>query len=205
VSQLSVGDRVLALDSVNGCPFFDEVIAFADRLSHQDSTVTVIELENGATLSATFHHLVFVHLAESSSSQDSVLKDVIHAGTLKPGDSVFSLYRPSTVFNDSVPSMVVQPTKVTGVYSRNATSGLYAPLTRSGNIVVNDVVASCYAVATNQRVAHWALWPLRAWYQLCTRGHLELFTSACSHRGVGIHPYIRALMNTVEYLGITGF
>lgn len=205
MSQLSLGDQILALDSVTGRPFFDEVIAFADRLSHQDATVTNIELENGATLPATFHHLIYVHLAEDDINQYSVLNDVRHAGTVKPGDSLFSVRSPSMAFNGSVASTIVRPTKVTGVYSTNATNGLYAPLTRSGNIVVNDIVASCYAVATNQQVAHWSLWPLRAWYQLCKHDHLQLFATACSQQEFGIHPYIRVLMKTVAYLGITGF
>lgn len=41
--------------------------------------------------------------------------------------------------------------------------GIYAPLTREGNIVVNSVVASCYAVINDHDLAHMSFAPVR-WY-----------------------------------------
>lgn len=39
--------------------------------------------------------------------------------------------------------------------------GIYAPLTREGNIVVNSVVASCYAVINDHELAHLSFAPIR--------------------------------------------
>lgn len=41
--------------------------------------------------------------------------------------------------------------------------GIYAPLTREGNIVVNSVVASCYAVISDHYMAHMSFAPVR-WF-----------------------------------------
>ena len=41
--------------------------------------------------------------------------------------------------------------------------GLYAPLTRQGNIVVDSVVASCYALVNNHEMAHMSFAPIR-WF-----------------------------------------
>lgn len=41
--------------------------------------------------------------------------------------------------------------------------GIYAPLTREGNIVVNSVVASCYAVISDHQMAHMSFAPVR-WF-----------------------------------------
>lgn len=41
--------------------------------------------------------------------------------------------------------------------------GIYAPLTREGNIIVNSVVASCYAVINDHDMAHMSFAPVR-WF-----------------------------------------
>jgi hypothetical protein len=40
-------------------------------------------------------------------------------------------------------------------------SYVMSPLTRSGTIVVNDVVLSCYANVHSHNIANWALFPTR--------------------------------------------
>lgn len=55
--------------------------------------------------------------------------------------------------------------------------GIHAPLTREGNIVVNSVVASCYAMISDHELAHIALAPVR-WFSYLNEWVFGLETSS---------------------------
>ena len=42
-------------------------------------------------------------------------------------------------------------------------TGAYTPLTREGNIIVDEVLASCYASSVDHHLAHFAMAPIR-WF-----------------------------------------
>lgn len=59
----------------------------------------------------------------------------------------------------------MQPAEVVGVRDRRDV-GAYAPLTRHGTLVVDGVVASCFALVQEQHLAQLAFWPLRLYHSL---------------------------------------
>lgn len=69
-------------------------------------------------------------------------------GNLVPGDDGETT--PTTIRFDQIVSVNYVTRK-----------GIYAPLTREGNIVVNSVVASCYAVISDHELAHMSFAPVR--------------------------------------------
>ncbi|EOB00587.1 Indian hedgehog protein, partial [Anas platyrhynchos] len=58
-----------------------------------------------------------------------------------------------------------QPGEVVGVRGRTDV-GAYAPLTSHGTLVVDGVVASCFALVQEHQLAQLAFWPLRLYHSL---------------------------------------
>lgn len=80
------------------------------------------------------------------------------------------------------PGSVMRPSRVvkTKIMSK---IGVYAPLTKSGTIIVDDALASCYALVKSHSLAHTAMAPLRwmaAW-------------SSSKKPSEGVHWYASAL------------
>ena len=92
----------------------------------------------------------------------------------------------------------LKPARVLKVETKVQT-GVYAPLTSEGNLVVDDVLVSCYAVIDSQTIAHISFAPLRLWYKM-----LEFIPSMISYDDSnmfdknGIHWYAHDLYSLAQ-------
>ncbi|XP_078053645.1 hedgehog signaling protein [Augochlora pura] len=159
LDQVRLGDRIAALDS-RGDIVYSEVIAFLDRSLTETRQFVRLSTESGRVLTLTPAHLVPV---EGRSS--------MFAGRVQPGDKIL-VRDPADRQNlkkqeeDEEEAKKVEHRlrwdKV--VESRLVLEkGVYAPLTTEGTLVVDDVVASCYAIIDNQEYAQLAFLPYRVW------------------------------------------
>jgi len=143
MKDVMVGDKVLAVDS-NDQPFFDEVIMLLHRNHNsivEDYVQITTDTQNSVVLSR--YHLIFV-----SKTQTVFSKDV------KIGQNIY-------IYN-SVKSQI-EITTVTNI-SYVTKTGVYAPLTRSGTIIVDNVYASCYAMFPSHRISHAVFYIWRTLY-----------------------------------------
>ncbi|XP_076650723.1 hedgehog signaling protein [Halictus rubicundus] len=146
LDQVRLGDRIAALDS-RGDIVYSEVIAFLDRSLTERRQFVRLTTESGRVLTLTPAHLVPV---EGRSP--------MFAGRVQPGDKI--LVRDPADENEVEHRL--RWDKV--VDSRLVLEeGIYAPLTTEGTLLVDDVVASCYAFIDNQNWAHMAFMPYRVW------------------------------------------
>lgn len=157
--DLRLGDRVLtsaAADSF-GPLVYSPVLSFLDRQPNTTKSFFVIGTRAGLNITLTAAHLIFVtdcpSLAGETRKDSAGELRTVFASEVRPGQCVL------TAQNEAALSVV------TFVEERSG-SGLYAPLTHSGSIVVNGVLASCYAALDSHRLAHWVLAPLRFFYSL---------------------------------------
>lgn len=185
VKDLSPGDRVLAADA-DGRLLYSDFLAFLDREDGSRKLFYVIETRQPrAQLLLTAAHLLFV---APQHNQSQVLGPAggraLYASRVRPGQRVYVL---------GEGGRQLLPAAVHRVTLREEASGAYAPLTAQGTILINRVLASCYAVIEEHGWAHWAFAPFRLLQGLlaaiCPGGDAPVTATATT----GVHWYSRLL------------
>ena len=124
MKDLVIGDRVLTATSNNNFQF-EPIYAFGHRNEKKKIEFLAIYMaDSSVPLEVSDQHMIFL---------DDTVSDIGHpveAGSIRVGD---------VLRGDSMARKVTKILKV-------QKEGIYAPLTRSGTLVVNGVVASSYAV-----------------------------------------------------------
>uniref|UniRef100_A0A8C4X198 Sonic hedgehog signaling molecule n=1 Tax=Eptatretus burgeri TaxID=7764 RepID=A0A8C4X198_EPTBU len=179
--DLQPGDRVLAIGHDGGIVYSDFLL-FLDEEPSIRRLFHVIDTEAPyyRRLHLTASHLVFV-AKNSSLFQDA---HPLFASGVIPGDIIF-------IVNGSG-NGDMRGVRVARVHTE-IQWGSYAPLTAHGTIVVDSVLASCYAMLDMHEVAHWAFAPLRLMHNLG-------MCSGSSAHGGGIHWYPRLLHSVARFV-----
>jgi len=170
MSQLRVGD-LIGTGVRDGSFVYEPIYAFADHVSEEATSYSTIT-HAGGELSLTPYHLLFV--VEGGSMIAKYAKEVL------AGDVISIIY--DTTWSTATVSDVKH-----GTWKR----GAYAPLVPSGVLIVDDVLASCYA-----RVPH--AWGHLAFAPLRVAASLGLLTTEPQE---GVHPYARFLLTIFPNAG----
>ena len=179
MANLDVGDKVMSCDEKCNRAIFTEVIMFAHRASDaMDVEYLKIALEDGNKITLSGNHLVMV----------GKRKKAIMAQKVKPGDILFTVEE----------KLEISPKKVLAV-EKVIEQGVYCPITLHGNLIVDNVLASCYASVQDhvffegliktsaQSIAHFGLMPMRALHKLRSKWLRKI------PNGQTIHPYVQWL------------
>lgn len=197
VSQVRVGDRILSLDLNRGKLVYSEVILFLDRDPNAKRNYLRIRTELGRTIKLTPSHLLL-----RTKNNDSSVKEPVYADEIRVGDQLYVRHEG----REFVPDTVVH---IEWFFEM----GVYAPLTRTGTIVVDDVLASCYAVIHSQTLAHVAFAPYRLYANILDSIHRFWVVLSkpvsCWHeearrkpepQPVGIHSYAKFLYSISDFV-----
>ncbi|XP_022784474.1 sonic hedgehog protein-like isoform X1 [Stylophora pistillata] len=170
MKELKIGDKVAAMDT-SGRIVYSRVVTFLDIKPNTSSEYLSIQTRNPeAEVTITESHLIY------QLNKHSPLESVRFARDLRVGDFVY--------VRNGAGLEKFTAGRVSGV-KRSTAKGAYAPLTETGNILVDNVLCSCYAVISNHELAHWSFAPLRFadW----------LFPGITAHNSSGMHWYARTL------------
>ncbi|XP_041970932.1 indian hedgehog protein [Aricia agestis] len=169
IDRVVSGDTVLAAAD-DGKMTYTEVVTFIDRDPNSTRRFVEVTAENGVTITTTPSHLLL--LASADGWRES-FADNIEIGDVLLTRGTNDVMRPSRVVRKKT------------VYRK----GAFAPLTKTGTIIVDDALASCYALVGSHSLAHTAMAPLR-WMSSWTSNEV----------GRGVHWYAKALYNLGEYV-----
>uniref|UniRef100_A0A9L0IV18 Hedgehog protein n=2 Tax=Laurasiatheria TaxID=314145 RepID=A0A9L0IV18_EQUAS len=167
VKDLRPGDRVLAADD-QGRLLYSDFLTFLDRDDGAKKVFYVIETrEPRERLLLTAAHLLFVAPHNDSAAGEPGApwsagsppgarpgRRALFASRVRPGQRVY-------VVAERGGDRRLLPAAVHSVTLREEATGAYAPLTAQGTILINRVLASCYAVIEEHGWAHWAFAPFR--------------------------------------------
>lgn len=175
MTEVQPGDKILTVDS-NGKEVYSDVLMFLDRNTTEVREFFELTTESGAKLTLTPSHLLYSIQPEGVTPDDEWLlnknqylkpdeiskyfldqAEVTFAKFVQIGDWVL-VKNQQTISHKNSPTYTVE--KVINIEAKIQT-GVYAPLTVTGNLVVDGVLSSCYALIDDQTLAHVAFAPVR--------------------------------------------
>ncbi|KAB1276761.1 Sonic hedgehog protein [Camelus dromedarius] len=181
------GDRVLAADD-QGQLLYSDFLTFLDRDDGAKKVFYVIETrEPRERLLLTAAHLLFVapHNGSALGARGAVGAGRPPGGApARRGSSLAACGRARTcTWWPSAAGTAGCCPPVHSVTLREEATGAYAPLTAQGTILINRVLASCYAVIEEHGWAHRAFAPFRLAHALLARWRLAHGPRAGTGRG----------------------
>ena len=196
MEEVRPGDKLQAVAS-DGSIVFSEVLMFLDRSPKEVRRYVTLKTERGRTLTLTSTHLVYA--GDRWCDELSCMR-ATYAGMVEEGQAVMV---------KEEEELVAQLVEEVGVATEQ---GVFAPLTREGNLLVEGVLASSYAVIDSQGIAHASFAPVRwvvsfseaaqaVWRTISLRESVPRSSSGGeSPLPEGVHWYPRLLYQVAGYL-----
>jgi len=171
MKDLNIGDQILVDINKQGQRIYESIYAFIHASLNGTYDYLKITVENNSeqSLMISSDHLVFRFNQTKP----------IFAGHLKIGDQLQILSKHGLIQAGSIIDIRLIKSQ-----------GFYAPLTRSGKLVVDGIVVSNYATVANHQLAHLVMQPYRWWINLTN-------SSSFSEN---IHWYCQFLYNIVKQI-----
>ena len=142
ISSLNINDFVLVMDDKDNSIKFSRLIAFLDRIENikADFIRLFYESDYSKFITLTPKHLIWVLDQRKSYFEYKTAESVLIGDHLQFYESNLNM------------------TKIVNVYKierLQLNQGIYAPLTQSGTLLIDNIKVSCYSIIKNHYVAQY--------------------------------------------------
>ncbi|KAH9413391.1 hypothetical protein DERP_007867 [Dermatophagoides pteronyssinus] len=155
IQKLKIGDRILTMNMDTGNLELSTVIMFLDRNPTIERLYYEIETEFGSRITATPAHLLFISNTGNFSD--------------KYEEFVSKIEVDQYLLVQQQQQLSIRMERIVRIRTKKS-RGIYAPLTNTGTILVNNIVASCYAIIDSQQLSHLSFLPIRFVYNFIEFG-----------------------------------
>ncbi|CAB03509.2 Warthog protein 1 [Caenorhabditis elegans] len=136
MDELEIGDWVEALDENGEDITFLPVKYWLHRDPEQEAEFLEFSLDNGETFTLTEKHLVYTTECRQNSSELKISWESISAGKVNAGDCFYLAQSEALTKYRLVEILDIKRVKKTGIY---------APMTSQGHLLVNKIHTSCHS------------------------------------------------------------
>lgn len=175
MEDIRVGDMVKTLDEKNQL-VDTPIISFLDRRTQHRGRYLAITTERNQKITLSENHIIFAKIYGQADILSKLAKDVSIDDFLVDGEGRFA----------KVERIDVQ-----------VLDGAYVPLTASGTLLVDGILASCYTNAENHELAHTSFALARAMPSFFLDDSTSQFRD-------GIRPYAAAVKKLASVFGSLG-
>uniref|UniRef100_A0AC35GSL8 Hint domain-containing protein n=1 Tax=Panagrolaimus sp. PS1159 TaxID=55785 RepID=A0AC35GSL8_9BILA len=138
MDELKIGEWVISPG--DGKMGISKVVSWLHRMPELEMEFLKITLENGKTLKITRKH--YIYKTDCSIKQTQKLSyESVEAENLQISDCLLLLNQKQLLIRSRITKIEIIKEK-----------GIYAPLTENGNIIVNEIFASCFSDIDNQSI-----------------------------------------------------
>ncbi|CAF2746124.1 unnamed protein product [Rotaria sp. Silwood2] len=177
IGYLQTGDEILTVDHLKIVP--TEMVIMLDKQRSKHAQFYTFVTDSNHKISLTGLHLI--PIISSNNKMNYIAARDVHLG-----DQLYVLVnghmKPTTIKNITI----------------EIKKGYFAPLTLTGTLLVNDVLASCYASVKNHQWAQMFMTPFRWYYRLAR--FISVNDPFDNNRTDGIHWVVQIIYQLTRYI-----
>ncbi|CAF1361335.1 unnamed protein product [Rotaria sordida] len=177
ISYLQTGDEILTVDHLKIVP--TEMVIMLDKQRSKQAQFYTFVTDSDHKISLTGLHLLPI-----ISSNNEI--NYMAAREVQLSDQLYALV------NDHIESSPIRNITI------EIKQGYFAPLTLAGTLLVNDVLASCYASVKSHQWAQISMIPFRWYYRLAR--FISVNDPFDNNRTDGIHWTVQIIYQLISYI-----